>query len=68
MSGSGCSCDRCNNCDDPYADEHKEECCCEDCHENHDYIECQNFCEYCRDQIEESQKENSNGSDQQQKS
>lgn len=67
MSSYECNCAQCNNCDDPYADEHEENCCCDDCHEHsHIASEYREICDACREIDEQNKKENEDyGNDQQ---
>lgn len=70
MSSDECNCNQCNNCDDPYADEHEENCCCDDCHDwchQDDPRAYADICGSCEDIVTEMEKEEANGNDQQQK-
>lgn len=68
MSGE-CNCPQCNNTDDPYANEHEENCCCADCHEHsHIASEYKDICYACFEADEEDQKESANGDGKQQES
>lgn len=61
MSLGECNCAQCNNCDDPYAGEHEENCCCDDCHENyHIASEDQNICDACAEIVAQEIKESDN--------
>lgn len=65
VSSDGCNCTQCNNSDDPYADEHDPECCCDDCHEYcHEVaLDWEKLCDACRELVEEAKKETTDGND-----
>lgn len=67
MSMYECNCARCNGDGPPDPPEHREDCCCEDCHENvHIAIEYMDICEACAEQVREAEKEAQSGNGQQQ--